>query len=302
MRRLAFGVITLLLFPGSPLHAQNAAIDDLKGKIFDAHMAQQIFASGLKYCSELNGKSFYYQLRNRMLNLEEYAHSLENLVKAQVFNPGKRRPWTLQDAKERWEEVKKQAQEDKQKCELVQQPAGTRETAGGTAKARRSVRQEAMSERGSDRGRPLGFAAAPCRLRRSEGMSDGVRERLEGAVLRAAEAGGLRLRSRARALACVVALRATVPADAFTAETLGTERAGNGVIIRGNGLDPDDRLSDHRGGHDLADAERRPLGARPRARLRPGDRIRSGAGARQARYAVACRSVSPRQVRSVNAL
>ncbi len=39
-----------------------------------------------------------------------------------------------------------------------------------------------------------------------------------------------------QALACVVGLRTTVPADAFTAETLGTERAGNGVIIRGNGL------------------------------------------------------------------
>jgi S1-C subfamily serine protease len=39
-----------------------------------------------------------------------------------------------------------------------------------------------------------------------------------------------------QALACMVGLRATVPADAFTAETLGTERAGNGVIIRGNGL------------------------------------------------------------------
>jgi S1-C subfamily serine protease len=38
------------------------------------------------------------------------------------------------------------------------------------------------------------------------------------------------------ALMSVVALRATVPADAFTAETLGTERAGNGVFIRGNGL------------------------------------------------------------------
>src|SRR5579872_3990576 len=38
------------------------------------------------------------------------------------------------------------------------------------------------------------------------------------------------------ALASIVALRATVPADAFTAETLGTERAGNGVIIRSNGL------------------------------------------------------------------
>jgi S1-C subfamily serine protease len=39
-----------------------------------------------------------------------------------------------------------------------------------------------------------------------------------------------------RALACMVTLRATVPADAFTADTLGTERAGNGVIIRSNGL------------------------------------------------------------------
>ncbi len=37
-------------------------------------------------------------------------------------------------------------------------------------------------------------------------------------------------------LACMVTLRATVPSDAFTAETLGTERAGNGVIIRSNGL------------------------------------------------------------------
>jgi S1-C subfamily serine protease len=35
-----------------------------------------------------------------------------------------------------------------------------------------------------------------------------------------------------RALASVVGLRATVAADAFTAETLGTERAGNGVFIR----------------------------------------------------------------------
>ena len=38
------------------------------------------------------------------------------------------------------------------------------------------------------------------------------------------------------ALASMVALRATVPGDAFTAETLGTERAGNGVIIRDNGV------------------------------------------------------------------
>jgi S1-C subfamily serine protease len=34
----------------------------------------------------------------------------------------------------------------------------------------------------------------------------------------------------------MVGLRSIVPADAFTAETLGTERAGNGVFIRDNGL------------------------------------------------------------------
>ncbi len=120
MKRLGISVLALFLLPWPPLHAQNAAIDELKAKILDARIAQQTFANGLKYCSELNGKSFYYQLRNRILNLEEYFHSLENLVKAQVFNPDKRRPWTLQDAKERWEEVKKQAQADKEKCELVQ--------------------------------------------------------------------------------------------------------------------------------------------------------------------------------------
>jgi len=34
-----------------------------------------------------------------------------------------------------------------------------------------------------------------------------------------------------RALASVVGLHSLVPADAFTAETLGTERAGTGVVI-----------------------------------------------------------------------
>jgi S1-C subfamily serine protease len=38
------------------------------------------------------------------------------------------------------------------------------------------------------------------------------------------------------ALAAMVGLRAIIPSDAFTAETLGTERAGNGVFIRDDGL------------------------------------------------------------------
>ena len=38
------------------------------------------------------------------------------------------------------------------------------------------------------------------------------------------------------ALSAVVGVRAVVPPDAFTADTLGTERAGNGVLIRADGL------------------------------------------------------------------
>jgi S1-C subfamily serine protease len=39
-----------------------------------------------------------------------------------------------------------------------------------------------------------------------------------------------------RALDTIVGVRTIIPSDAFTAETLGTERAGNGVIIREDGL------------------------------------------------------------------
>jgi hypothetical protein len=119
LRRLAFGTIALAAVPVSSLYAQNPAIDELKGKIFDARMAKEMLGTGSKYCSDLDGKSFYYRVRDRILNLEEYAHSLENLAKAEVFNPAKKRPWNLSDAKERWEEVKKQAQDDKQRCDLV---------------------------------------------------------------------------------------------------------------------------------------------------------------------------------------
>ncbi len=40
----------------------------------------------------------------------------------------------------------------------------------------------------------------------------------------------------AAAVGAVVSLRAVIPEDAFTAQTLGTERAGNGVLIRDSGL------------------------------------------------------------------
>ncbi|MEQ8661815.1 MAG: signal protein PDZ, partial [Gammaproteobacteria bacterium] len=40
----------------------------------------------------------------------------------------------------------------------------------------------------------------------------------------------------AAALGAVVALRARVPEDAFTAGVLGTERAGHGVVVNDAGL------------------------------------------------------------------
>jgi len=40
----------------------------------------------------------------------------------------------------------------------------------------------------------------------------------------------------ARTLSSIVTLHSLIPSDAFTAETLGTERAGNGVLIRADGL------------------------------------------------------------------
>src|SRR3546814_17323671 len=41
---------------------------------------------------------------------------------------------------------------------------------------------------------------------------------------------------RESAVGAVFGLRATVPGDAFTARTLGTEREGNGVLVGADGL------------------------------------------------------------------
>ena len=82
-------------------------------------MAKQTFAGGLKFCNELDGKHFYFQARDRVLDLEEYHHSLENLAKERVFNLEKHRPWTEQDAAERWDLVQKQAASDQANCQLV---------------------------------------------------------------------------------------------------------------------------------------------------------------------------------------
>lgn len=75
--------------------------------------------SGAKYCTELGGASFYLRQGDRVVNLVEYLGSLESLVKAGSYNAAKRRAWTVEDAKQREEEAKKQAQEDKRTCEQI---------------------------------------------------------------------------------------------------------------------------------------------------------------------------------------
>jgi hypothetical protein len=117
--RFACSTIALVLILASPVHAESFTFNELKAKIFDARMALKTFVGGLRFCKELDGTNFYYQPRNRVLNLEEYHQSLDNLVKAQVFNPEKRRPWNAEDANQRWEQVKKQAIEEKETCKLV---------------------------------------------------------------------------------------------------------------------------------------------------------------------------------------
>jgi hypothetical protein len=121
LRAVSAGVAGALVAAGlaMPARAQNAAIDDLKGKIFDARMAQQTFAGGLRHCKELNGTNFYFQPRDRVLNLDDYHRSLDNLAMQGVFNPETHKPWTQQAAATRWAEVQQEAKKDQANCALV---------------------------------------------------------------------------------------------------------------------------------------------------------------------------------------
>jgi len=113
------GTVIFAVNLAAPAAAQNTAIDDLRGKIFDAKMAQQLFAAGLKHCSELNGTNFYFQPRDRVLNLEDYHRSLERLAQGGGFNPETKRPWSQEDANLRWTLAQQEAVKDQADCALV---------------------------------------------------------------------------------------------------------------------------------------------------------------------------------------
>ncbi|HTE77171.1 MAG TPA: hypothetical protein VK653_10570 [Xanthobacteraceae bacterium] len=119
MRSIFWAVLFALAVTGL-LHAQDAtALNDLKAKIWEAELAQRNFAAGLRHCSELNGTNFYFQPRDRVLDLHDYRRSLDNFVMQGAFNAETRRPWNKQDADARWAQVQKQATTDQANCAAV---------------------------------------------------------------------------------------------------------------------------------------------------------------------------------------
>jgi hypothetical protein len=120
MARVIFWIALLASAVASSLHAQDAAaLNDLKAEIWEAELVQRNFAAGLPHCSELNGTNFYFQARDRVLNLQDYRRSLDSFVMQGAFNPETRRPWNKQDADARWLEVQKQATTDQANCAAV---------------------------------------------------------------------------------------------------------------------------------------------------------------------------------------
>ena len=120
MARSIFWIALLASAVASALHAQDAAaLNDLKAEIWEAELAQRNFAAGLPHCSGLNGTNFYFQARDRVLNLQDYHRSLDSFVMQGAFNPETRRPWNKQDADARWAQVQKQATTDQANCAAV---------------------------------------------------------------------------------------------------------------------------------------------------------------------------------------
>jgi len=120
MTRTGLWSLLLVLSASTPLHAQSSeAINDIKAKIWEAQLVQRNFASGLRHCSELNGTNFFFEQRDRVLNLQDYRRSLDNLAAQAAYNPETRRPWTKQDADARWAQVQKDAVTHQSNCATV---------------------------------------------------------------------------------------------------------------------------------------------------------------------------------------
>ena len=73
----------------------------------------------MRYCNDLDGKHFYFETRDRVLDLDDYSKSLDNLVRDRAFNPEKKRPWNQRMPKSAWTWCRKMAVDDRANCELM---------------------------------------------------------------------------------------------------------------------------------------------------------------------------------------
>ena len=120
MMRAGLWSLLLVLTASNPLHAQNSeALNDIKAKIWQAQSVQRNFSGGLRHCNELNGTNFYFEQRDRVLNLQDYRRSLDNLAAQGAYNPETKRPWNKQDADARWAQVQKDAVTQQANCAAV---------------------------------------------------------------------------------------------------------------------------------------------------------------------------------------
>ncbi len=120
MMRTTCAAVLLVLTASTPLRAQNSeALNEIKAKIWEAQLVQRNFSAGLRHCNELNGTNFYFDQRDRVLNLQDYRRSLDNLTAQGAFNPETKRPWTKQDADARWAQVQKEAITGQANCATV---------------------------------------------------------------------------------------------------------------------------------------------------------------------------------------
>ena len=120
MARTGLWTVLLALTIATHLQAQTSqAVNEVKAKIWEAQLVQRNFAAGLRHCNELNGTNFYFAQRDRVLNLQDYRRSLDNLAAQGGYNPETRRPWSKQDADARWAEVQKEAVTDQANCAAV---------------------------------------------------------------------------------------------------------------------------------------------------------------------------------------
>jgi hypothetical protein len=115
----AISATLLVLNFSSASHAQLAVINELRGKIFDAKMMQQTFNKGLTHCSEFDGTNFYFEQRDRVLNLQDYHRALNSLAQEGIFNPETKKPWDQAEADKRWAQAQQLAVTDRENCALV---------------------------------------------------------------------------------------------------------------------------------------------------------------------------------------